>query len=132
MDAKPENPVKAEQPVHFPFLQNGMHGSQLARNPFYDTNTVAPQKQSNDVFSGMNLSMQAFNTNTAPVKEEQLPQFNMSSCFNYSSLKLPACHPGTFSQPDSIATVLPLFFSIVSYLMTTGNRKSKLMGGLRY
>ncbi|VDM69010.1 unnamed protein product [Strongylus vulgaris] len=49
-----------------------MHGSQLARNPFYDTNTVAPQKQSNDVFSGMNLSMQAFNTNTAPVKEEQL------------------------------------------------------------
>ncbi|KAL6734130.1 hypothetical protein Aduo_004703 [Ancylostoma duodenale] len=102
MDAKPENPVKAEQPVHFPFLQNGMHGSQLARNPFYDTNTVAPQKQSNDVFSGMNLSMQAFNTNTAPVKEEQLPQFNMSSCFNYSSLKLPACHPGTFSQPGKV------------------------------
>ncbi|XGW12289.1 hypothetical protein V3C99_013190 [Haemonchus contortus] len=100
MDAKPENPVKAEQSMHFPFLQNGMHNTQLGRNPFYDTNNVAPQKQTNDVFSGMNLSMQAFNAAPTPIKEEQLNQFNMSSCFNYSGLKLPACHPGTFSQPD--------------------------------
>ncbi|VDP08784.1 unnamed protein product [Heligmosomoides polygyrus] len=101
MNAKPENPVKAEQQaVHFPFLQNGMHSGQLGRNPFYDTNNVAPQKQPNDVFSGMNLSMQAFNAAPTPIKEEQLPQFNMSSCFNYSGLKLPACHPGTFSQPE--------------------------------
>ncbi|KAK6042346.1 hypothetical protein COOONC_20149 [Cooperia oncophora] len=76
-----------------------MHNAQLGRNPFYDTNNVAPQKQSNDVFSGMNLSMQAFNATPTPIKEEQLNQFNMSSCFNYSGLKLPACHPGTFSQP---------------------------------
>lgn len=75
-----------------------------------------------DVFSGMNLSMQAFNAAPTPIKEEQvhpsllypvppsislfitffqLPQFNMSSCFNYSGLKLPACHPGTFSQPGT-------------------------------
>ncbi|KJH46769.1 hypothetical protein DICVIV_07185 [Dictyocaulus viviparus] len=111
MDAKPENPVKAEQSVHFPFLQNGMHGSQLARNPFYDTGSIAPQKHPNDIFSGMNLSMQAFNTAPVPVKEEQLSQFNMSSCFNYSGLKLPTCHPGTLSQPAESISMCILFLS---------------------
>uniref|UniRef100_A0A1I7X908 PAM2 domain-containing protein n=1 Tax=Heterorhabditis bacteriophora TaxID=37862 RepID=A0A1I7X908_HETBA len=72
MDVKAENAVKAEA-VHFPFLQNGMQNGQLARNPFYDTNNMAQsQKQHNDVFSGMNLSMQAFNTSAAPVKDEQV------------------------------------------------------------
>nr|CDJ85491.1 hypothetical protein HCOI_00636700 [Haemonchus contortus] len=87
-----------------------MHNTQLGRNPFYDTNNVAPQKQTNDVFSGMNLSMQAFNAAPTPIKEEQLNQFNMSSCFNYSGLKLPACHPGTFSQPGEF-----LFMSIIRH-----------------
>lgn len=32
-----------------------MHGSQLGRNPFYDTNTVAPQKQSNGEKSSFSL-----------------------------------------------------------------------------
>ncbi|KAJ1365798.1 hypothetical protein KIN20_026234 [Parelaphostrongylus tenuis] len=30
----------------------------------------------------------------------ELAQFNMSSCFNYSGLKLPTCHPGALAQPD--------------------------------
>ncbi|VDL87128.1 unnamed protein product [Nippostrongylus brasiliensis] len=55
----------------------------------------------------MNLSMQAFNAAPTPIKEEQLQQFNMSSCFNYSGLKLPACHPGTFSQPENIRAADP-------------------------
>ncbi|CAI4226308.1 unnamed protein product [Auanema sp. JU1783] len=132
MDVKTENAatvastavaVKAAEAVSFPFLQNSVPNGNLPRGlSFYEPNSASMAQASKstgaDVFSGMNLSMQAFNNTTATassaavashIKEEpnslQAPHFNMP-CFNYN-LKhvIPTCNPSTFSTQDPYQTL---------------------------